>query len=130
MSTHAGLSKLYFTERKTFLAILNSIILCAPNKKTKNKLERFNFLLNKQDLYLGKVQFYIRLMHRLLINHKYQKHTKTIRVRSLMDEGVQNKSDLNKNAVFRLVGVNAINVRMAIKLYILKLVPVLFFLKM
>ena len=96
MSSHGGLSKLYFTERKTFLAILNSIILCAPNKKTKNKLERFNFLLNKHDLYLGKVQFYIRLMHRLLINHKYQKHTKTIRVRSLMDEGGQNTSDLNK----------------------------------
>jgi hypothetical protein len=42
------------------------------------------------------VQFYIRLMHCLLINHKYQKHIKTIRVRSLKDEGGQNTSDQNK----------------------------------
>jgi hypothetical protein len=62
ISTQGGLSKFYFTERQTFLAILNSIILCAPNKKSKNKLEKFEFLLNKQNLYLGKVQFYIRLM--------------------------------------------------------------------
>ena len=84
LDTHGGLSKLYFTKRESFLDILNTIILCDLRKKTKNKLRKFNFLLNKHNLSLGKIQFYIRLMHRLLIyfNHINQRHSKTIRVRS------------------------------------------------
>ena len=37
MNIHEGWAKIYFTERKTFLVILKSIILIAPNKRTKNK---------------------------------------------------------------------------------------------
>ena len=96
MNIHEGLAKIYFTERKTFLVILNSIILIAPNKRTKNKLLRFKFLIHKNNLYSSKVQFYIRLMHRLFNNNTSHKNLKTIRVQSLEDEGEQNNLDENK----------------------------------
>jgi hypothetical protein len=94
ISTQEGLSKLYFTEKQTFLSILKSLIVCAQNKKSRNRLEKFEFLLKKQNLYLGKVHYYTRLMQRVLLNHKEKVHTKTIKIRSLMDDGEQKTSDL------------------------------------
>ena len=67
---HEALAKAYFTERENFSILLKSIILIAPNKKTKNKLSKFQFIINNKQLYNSKVQYYLRLMHRLIKNNE------------------------------------------------------------
>ena len=88
LDTQSELLKLYFTQKESFLYILNTIILCDHRKKTRNKLRKFKFLLSKHNISLGKIQFYIRLMHRLLsyFDHIDKRHDKTIKIRSLQNK--------------------------------------------